>query len=125
MTALADSKDPLESYLYSGDPVEDNNTREHFVAKYDQMHRVAYDAQGRVVLYIGADNWPLAIPLTKEDKGWRFDSEAGEKELLFRRIGRNELFTIDVLADLATAQQEYASEISSNGGVKQFAQKVE
>jgi len=125
MTALASILGiHSKAILYSGDPVEDNNTRENFVAKYDQMHRVAYDALGRVVLYIGAEIWPLAIPLTKEDKGWRFDSEAGEKELLFRRIGRNELYTIDVLADLAKAQQEYASDMSSDGGVKQFAQKV-
>jgi Protein of unknown function (DUF2950) len=125
MTALASILGiHSKAILYSGDPVEDNNTRENFVAKYDQMHRVAYDARGRVVLYIGADNWPLAIPLVKEDKGWRFDSEAGDEELLSRRIGRNELYTIDVLADLAKAQQEYASDMSANGGVKQFAQKV-
>jgi hypothetical protein len=114
-----------KAILYSGDPVEDNETRDNFVAKYDQMHRLAYDAQGRVILYIGADNWPFAIPLVKENKGWKFDSEAGDDELLSRRVGRNELYTIDVLADLAKAQQDYASDLSSaNGGVKEFAQKI-
>jgi hypothetical protein len=111
--------------LYSGDPVEDNTTRENFVAKYDQMHRLAYDTHGRVILYIGAENWPFAIPLVKDDKGWRFDSEAGDDELLSRRVGRNELYTIDVLTDLAKGQQEYASDMSAaNGGVKEFAQKI-
>jgi hypothetical protein len=111
--------------LSSGDPVADNNSRDNFVAKYDQMHRAAYDDQGRVILYLGADNWPFPIPLVKSGNGWVFDTEAGKKELLFRRIGRNELFTIDVLADLANAQQEYASEVRDDGSVQQFAQKIQ
>jgi DUF2950 family protein len=111
--------------LSSGDPVADNNARDNFVAKYDQMQRSAYDDQGRVILYLGADNWPFPIPLVKSGNGWVFDTEAGKRELLFRRIGRNELFTIDVLADLAEAQQEYASEIRDDSSVKQFAQKIQ
>ncbi len=111
--------------LSSGDPVADNNARDNFVAKYDQMQRLAYDERGRAILYLGADNWPFPIPLVKSGDGWVFDTEAGKRELLFRRIGRNELFTIDVLADLADAQQEYASEIRDNGNVRQFAQKIQ
>ena len=111
--------------LSSGDPVADNNARDNFVAKYAQMHRFAYDDQGRVLLYLGADNWPFPIPLVKDGAGWVFDTDAGKKELLFRRIGRNELYTIDILADLASAQEEYASEIRDSGSVKQFAQKIQ
>jgi hypothetical protein len=111
--------------LSSGDPVADNNSRDNFVAKYDQMQRLAYDDRGRVILYLGADNWPFPIPLVKSGNGWVFDTEAGKRELLFRRIGRNELFTIDVLADLADAQQEYASEIRDDASVKQFARKIQ
>ena len=111
--------------LSSGDPVADNSARDNFVAKYDQMQRLAYDDRGRVILYLGADNWPFPIPLVKSGDGWIFDTEAGKRELLYRRIGRNELYTIDVLADLADAQEEYASEIRDNGSVKQFAQKVQ
>jgi len=111
--------------LSSGDPVADNNSRDNFVAKYDQMQRLAYDDQGRVILYLGADNWPFPIPLVKSGNGWVFDTEAGKRELLFRRIGRNELFTIDVLADLADAQQEYAGEIRDDASVKQFARKIQ
>jgi DUF2950 family protein len=110
--------------LSSGDPVADNNAREDFVRRYDQMHRLAFDANRNVILYIGADNWPLPIPLVHESKGWRFDSSAGAAEMIFRRIGRNELFTIDVLKDLADAQREYASEKRAGSDQTQFAQKI-
>ena len=109
--------------ISSGDPIADNNARDTLVEKYNEMHRVAYDNRGRVILYIGADNWPFPIPLVKKGDGWVFDTEAGKKELLYRRIGQNELYTIDVLKDLADAQREYASE--ARDGVKQFAQKIQ
>ena len=130
--AQKDDLNALESILSSdakevissGDPVADNNARDTLVAKYKEMHRVAYDDRGRVVLYIGADNWPFPIPMVKKDDGWVFDTAAGKEELLFRRIGQNELYTIDVLKDLADAQKEYASE-GRDGDVKQFAQKIQ
>ncbi len=87
------------------------------------MHRLEYDDQGRVILYVGAGNWPVPIPLVKKDNGWVFDTAAGKDELLFRRIGRNELFTIKVLEDLAKAQSEYASQ-AHDGSEGQFAQKI-
>jgi hypothetical protein len=112
-----------DQILSSGDPVADKNAREDFARRYQEMHRLAYDDQGRVILYIGAGNWPVPIPLVKKDSGWVFDTTAGKEELLFRRIGRNELFTIKVLEDLADAQSEYASE-AHDGGEAQFAQKI-
>jgi Protein of unknown function (DUF2950) len=112
-----------DQVLSSGDPVADKNAREDFARRYHEMHRLAYDDQGRVILYIGAGNWPVPIPLVKKDSGWVFDTAAGKEELLFRRIGRNELFTIKVLEDLADAQSEYASE-AHDGGEGQFAQKI-
>lgn len=112
-----------DKILSSGDPVADKNAREDFARRYQEMHRLAYDDQGRVILYIGAGNWPVPIPLVKKDSGWVFDTTAGKEELLFRRIGRNELFTIKVLEDLTEAQSEYASE-AHDGGENQFAQKI-
>jgi|SRR5579862_600521 len=112
-----------DKVLSSGDPVADKNAREEFARRYQEMHRLEYDDQGRVILYVGAGNWPFPIPLVKKDSGWIFDTAAGKVELLFRRIGRNELFTIKVLETLANAQSEYASDVH-DGGETQFAQKI-
>ena len=125
MKALSSILGPdSDQVLSSGDPVADKNARDEFVRRYKEMHRLAYDDQGRVILYIGAGNWPVPIPLVKKDSGWVFDTAAGKEELLFRRIGRNELFTIKVLEDLADAQSEYASEAHDGGAKVEFAQKI-
>jgi hypothetical protein len=110
--------------ISSGDPVADNNAREEFTRRYDQMHRLTYDDQGRVILYIGAENWPLPIPIVKRGDGWAFDSAAGEEEMLYQRVGKNELFTIDVLEELADAQLEYADRERDASGVAQYAQTI-
>jgi hypothetical protein len=104
--------------LSSGDPVADNNAREEFVRRYHEMHRFAYDNAGRVILYIGAANWPTPIPLVKQNGEWVFDTADAKDELLYRRIGKNEIFTISVLNDLASAQNEYAA------SKDQFAEKI-
>jgi hypothetical protein len=78
--------------LFSGDAVEDKNTRERFVAAYDQMHRWGKVQYGGQVLYVGAANHPFPIPLTQNASGkWRFDTAAGKDEVLARRIGNGEL----------------------------------
>lgn len=110
--------------LSSGDAVEDENARKRFLSAYDQMHRLAYDSDGDVVLYVGADNWPLPIPLVKKNNQWMFDTAAGEKELVYRRIGANELYTIDVLDNLVEAQNEYADLERQRTGAAQYAQKI-
>jgi len=125
MKALSSILGPdSDQILSSGDPVADKNARDEFVRRYDEMHRLAYDDQGRVILYIGAGNWPVPIPLIKKDSGWVFDTAAGKAELLYRRIGRNELFTIRVLEDLGDAQSEYASAAHDGGTEGAFAQKI-
>ena len=77
--SFLDPRRRCEGDLSSGDPVADNNARDNFVAKYDQMHRLAYDDRGRVILYLGADNWPFPIPLVKSADGWIFDSRLAKE----------------------------------------------
>jgi hypothetical protein len=87
----------------SGDQSEDRADREMFVRKYQEMHRVALDGAGSLTLYIGAENWPFPIPLVVKNGGWRFDPEAGQKEVTSRRIGENELAVIAVCREFATS----------------------
>jgi type II secretory pathway pseudopilin PulG len=91
----------------SGDSAEDRKNRDNFVAKYKQMHRVAREREGVMILYIGAENWPDPIPIIEKNDTWYFDTEAGKEEILARRVGRNELATIDVCYELVHAQQQH------------------
>jgi len=93
--------------ISSGDPTEDAESHANFARKYDEMHRFAKEPDGSVVMYIGSENWPTPIPLAMKANLWFFDSEAGEKEVLFRRIGRNEYSAIRVCQELVAAQKEY------------------
>jgi hypothetical protein len=95
--------------VYSGDEVEDAQNRANFVEHYQEMHRLVKEPDGSVVLYIGAKNWPSPIPIVKKGNAWFLDTDAGKKEILYRRVGRNELSTIMVCRELATAQKEYYS----------------
>jgi hypothetical protein len=105
----------------SGDPTEDAESRANFVKRYHEMHRLVKEADGTTVLYIGAHNWPTPIPLVNKGKVWYFDTEAGEKEILFRRIGRNEMSAIRVCQELAAAQKEYYSAQHNEYAAKIFS----
>jgi Protein of unknown function (DUF2950) len=94
----------------SGDQTEDAENRANFVAKYQEMHRLVKEPDGTTVLYVGAKNWPTPIPLVKKGNAWYFDTEAGKKEILYRRIGGNEMSTIRVCQELVAAQKEYSGQ---------------
>ena len=93
----------------SGDPAQYKLDRETFVQKYQQMHRVGREPDGSMTLYIGAENWPFPIPLVEKNGAWRFDPDAGQREVLFRRIGENELTAIDILHQLVAAEKQLCS----------------
>jgi hypothetical protein len=91
----------------SGDAAEDADNRANFVHSYKEMHRLVKEPDGTTALYIGAKNWPTPLPLVNKGDSWYFDTEAGKKEILYRRIGRNEISTIRVCQELVAAQKEY------------------
>jgi hypothetical protein len=93
----------------SGDDAEDAQNRANFAQRYQEMHRLVKEPDGTTTLYIGADNWPTPIPLINNGKSWYFDTEAGKKEILFRRVGRNEMSAIRVCQELVAAEKEYHS----------------
>src|SRR5260370_632304 len=109
--------------ISSGDAVEDSDTRASFVVKYQEMHRLVTEANGTVSLIVGAENWPFPIPLINNHGTWFFDTAAGKDELVFRRIGKNELAATDACCELVEAQKQYFAHPPANGP-KQFAQKL-
>lgn len=111
-----------QTLVYSGDDVADRNARARFAAEYDGAHRLA-GGGGKVVLYVGKDDFPFPIPLIPDGPVWRFDSAAGKEEILNRRIGRNELQTIQVCLAYVDAQREYYSEDRNADGIREYAQK--
>lgn len=88
----------------SGDESSDKVERELIGRKYLEMHRLVRDSDGTMVLYLGAENWPFPIPLVSENGRWHFDAEAGKEEMLFRRIGENEVTAIQVCEASAMAR---------------------
>jgi len=102
----------------SGDDVQDAESRANFVKRYEEMHRLVKEPDGTTILYIGAHNWPTPIPLMNKGKSWYFDTEAGKKEILYRRIGRNELSAIRVCQELVAAEKEYSAQHG------EYAQKI-
>lgn len=103
----------------SGDEIEDAHSRADFVRRYQEMHRLVREPDGTTTLYIGAQNWPMPIPLVNVGKSWYFDTETGKKEILFRRIGRNEISTILICRELVAAEKDYHSTQHN-----EYAQKI-
>ena len=103
----------------SGDDTEDAQNRTNFIQRYQEMHRLVKEPDGTTTLYIGAENWPTPIPLVNNGNSWYFDTEAGKREILYRRVGENELSTIGVCRELVAAEKEYYSTQHN-----EYAQKI-
>jgi len=112
-----------QELIYSGDRVADKANNDRFVEKYHEMHRFAATGSGRMILYIGAENWPVAIPLKKSGTQWYFDTAYGKQEVLYRRIGSNELNVIKVCQEIVNGEHEYYAASHDGDSVHQYAQK--
>jgi Protein of unknown function (DUF2950) len=84
--------------------------RTEFADKYDQMHRLVKEPDDTVALYVGAENWPLPIPIEQYNGQWYFGTEGGKEEILYRRVGRNEMEALEVCRALLDAEKDYYSE---------------
>jgi len=129
--AVADDPDALRRVLgpeieelRSSDPVADAQERQAFAEAAVESAKIDESGDDRAVLVIGADDWPFPIPLVKDAAGWRFDTQAGADELMSRRIGSNELTTIDVLRELVEAEHEYQAVDRDGDGVRAYAQRL-
>jgi hypothetical protein len=106
----------------SGDEVADAATRQKFVAAYDAKHQIAMDSENKATVVIGQEDFPLPIPLVRKDGMWRFDTTAGRAEILARRIGKNELDTIQACLAYVDAQNDYADKDRTGAGKNLYAQ---
>ena len=79
---------------------------------------------GRMIVYVGANEWPFPAPLVKEANGWRFDGQAGREEILDRRIGHNEMHAVETSLGYVEAQIEYAKTEHDGSGILAFAQRL-
>jgi hypothetical protein len=107
----------------SGDPVADKKSLEAFVKMYDTKHSLTVPAPGYKTLVVGADDWPMPIPLVRDGTSWYFDSAQGRDEIVNRRIGENELGAIAVCEGYYRAQKEYAAKAHDGLPAKLYAQK--
>ncbi len=108
--------------IFSGDAVADKQRREKFLKAFNEKNSLVPE-KGGMVLVIGNNDWPFPIPLVKKGKIWSFDTGRGREEILNRRIGENELSTIQTVLAIVDAQREYALKEISGEGIPEYAQK--
>ena len=104
------------------DEVQNKLDRELFIEKYQDMHRLVREPDRTTVLYIGAENWPFPFPLLSKNGAWYFDSGAGRQEVLFRRIGENEVTAIQTCYALVLAEKQSKTQPDADDPVSQYAQ---
>ena len=108
----------------SGDTVADQAMREKFLAAYQAKHQVTMLGDDKAAVIIGTEDFPYPIPLTRKGAAWRFDTAAGRLEILYRRIGRNELNAIQSCLAYVDAQNEYANKDRTGAGSATYAQRI-
>ena len=107
----------------SGDKVADQAGIKHFIKDYEEMNKLEKETDQKVILVVGNRGWPFPIPIVKKGETWVFDTVAGKEELLDRRIGRNELNTIQTCLAYVDAQREYAMKDRDSDKLLEYAQK--
>lgn len=117
---------PGDDIIASADPVRDKNNIVAFADLARKKNAVNIDPNkpNRAIVVVGDNDWPLPFPLVKKSGKWQFDSAAGRTEILYRRIGSNELDAIEACHNYVDAQLQYASTIHDDFEVNQYAQKI-
>ena len=111
------------SWLSSGDEVADQHDKEKFLAAYDRKNSINQTTDDKAILQVGEDDWPFPAPIVRKGNGWVFDAVAGREELINRRVGRNELDTIQTLLAVVDAQREYAAGDPDGNGYHDYARR--
>ncbi len=111
--------------IHTEEPARDREIAGEFATRARAKQSVSVDKGGRrAFLLVGEDAWPFPLPIVKQRGGWAFDAKAGRQEILYRRIGRNELDAIQICRGFVEAQHEYALLKREGSGVNQYAQRI-
>jgi hypothetical protein len=127
VTALMEILGPEgDDIIFSGEFAQDRKHAADFAAEGREKKGVSVDPKNgaRAFLLVGNEDWPFPVPLVKRGDKWFFDSKAGRQELLYRRIGANELDAIEICRGYVEAQHEYALQQRSLYEVNQYAQRI-
>ena len=108
----------------SGDPVADTASYQRFVSAYDAKHQLSMEGDNKAIMIIGQEDYPFPIPIVRENGTWRFNTDAGREEIIYRRIGANELDTIQTSLAYVDAQNDYAEKDRTGAGKGVYAQHM-
>jgi hypothetical protein len=113
-----------ESLIDTTDTADTLKNRQNLVKSLETYTQLRKDNDATITLVVGANGWPMPIPLVKDGSGWRFDSDKGAQEIINRRVGHNELATIDVLRAYPTTQRQFAEKPRDGSNVRSFARRI-
>ena len=113
-----------EGLLSSGDAVADKVGREGFVASYREKHELVADGDSKRVLQVGETQWPLPVPVVQRDGRWYLDGADGADEIIYRRVGANELGAMATARGAVAAQEDYAAVAHDGNPAGVYAQKL-
>ena len=115
-----------QDVIFTGEFARDRQHAADFVAEAREKNTISLEPQSgnRAFLLVGKEEWPFPVPLVKKGNKWSFDTKAGRQELMYRRIGSNELDAISICHGFVEAQQEYALQPREGYEVNQYAQKI-
>jgi hypothetical protein len=115
-----------EDIVFSGEFAQDRQHAANFVVEAREKKSVSVDPKSgnRAFLLVGNEDWPFPVPIVKASDKWFFDAKTGRQELLYRRIGANELDAIGICHGYVEAQHEYALQPREGYDVNQYAQRI-
>ena len=115
-----------KDFIVSADPVRDKNNAIAFAKEARTKYTISIQPStpDKAIIVVGTEQWPMPVPLEKKNGKWFFDATEGRQEILYRRIGTNELDAIQVCRGYVAAQKEYSLTIHDNSGVNQYAQRI-
>ncbi|PWB61300.1 MAG: DUF2950 domain-containing protein, partial [Bradyrhizobiaceae bacterium] len=112
------------SWLFTGDEVSDREEWKRFAASYDKKSSIKREGDAKAILVVGEDGFPFPAPIVQKGGKWAYDAEAGREEVTNRRVGRNELDTIQAMLALVDAQRDYVQMDADGNGLADYAARI-